>query len=120
MKIKLNKMRFHSYIGYFEQERVVGQDILVSIVLTLPEKDVSAYLADDLEQTVNYGEVYQLIADLIQNNHEIKLLETLAAMMIEQIHAHFPDQIDLVQVQIEKLNLPIDGILDSAEVELAG
>ncbi|WP_419155287.1 dihydroneopterin aldolase [Weissella minor] len=120
MKIKLNSMRFHSFIGFFEAERSVGQDITVTITLDVPSKPFEVYLKDDLSQTINYGVVFDVVANLAEGKHEVKLLETLAAQMIQAIHTQFPNQIDCVTVQIKKYNLPIDGILDNAEIELAG
>ncbi|WJI90548.1 dihydroneopterin aldolase [Weissella viridescens] len=120
MKIKLNDLQFHSYIGFYAAEREVGQDITVNVTLTLPDCPLETYLTDDLTQTVNYGDVYDLIATMATAKNETKLIETLAARMIQTIHRQFPNEIELVTVRIKKHNLPIAGILDSAEIELEG
>lgn len=71
-----------------------------------------------MSETINYGVVFDVVANLAEGKHEVKLPETLAAQMIQAIHTQFPDQIDCVTVQIKKYNLPIDGILDNAEKEM--
>ncbi|RRG18377.1 dihydroneopterin aldolase [Weissella viridescens] len=120
MKIKLNDMQFHSYIGFYPAEREVGQDITVNLTLTLPDRPLETYLSDDLTQTVNYGDVYDLVTAMATAKNEIKLIETLAAQMIQAIHQQFPNEIEQINVRIKKHNLPINGILDSAEIELVG
>ena len=61
--------------------------------------------------------VDDLVADYIKKCRA-DLIETLAFDIVELIKASSPDKIDTVKVNIRKLQVPINGLLDSAEVEL--
>lgn len=118
LKIKLNQMLFHAHIGVYEAEREVGQDIIIDVELIAKNIDNELLLEDKLENTINYGPVYKMAADIVSRPN-IKLIETLAATILGGINAEYGSQLDDVIVKIKKKNLPIDGVLDSAEVEVS-
>lgn len=112
LKIKLNNMRFHSYIGVFPEEKVLGQDLSIDLCVTLKGQ----VNADNLDETLSYAVFYDIIADYIKETRA-DLIETLAIEIADKIKAVNPEKIDRVKVNVRKLNLPINGILDSAEIE---
>ena len=112
-KIKLNNMRFHSYIGVFPEEKKLGQNIAIDLEVTIK----ASVSRDELDETVSYAVFYDLVADYIKKCRA-DLIETLAFDIVELIKASSPDKIDTVKVYIRKLQVPINGLLDSAEVEL--
>ncbi|KRL66930.1 dihydroneopterin aldolase [Companilactobacillus versmoldensis] len=117
LKIKLNQMKFHAHIGVYPAEREIGQDIIINVELHLKDISTSTLLEDKLENTINYGPIYKMITKIVSQT-DIKLIETLATLILEQIKQSYPGQLDNIIVNIKKLNLPIDGIIDSAEVEV--
>ena len=57
--ITLNGLRFYAYHGVLPQERNVGGDYILSLRLGY---DISrAMQSDDVSDTLNYAEVYQLV-----------------------------------------------------------
>ncbi|AKP68443.1 hypothetical protein ABM34_08305 [Companilactobacillus ginsenosidimutans] len=111
-------MQFHAHIGVYPEERAVGQDIIVNVELDAKPVDNEVLLEDKLENTINYGPVYKMVAEIV-SRPEIKLIETLAVTILQSIKADYSDQLDNVIVSIKKKNLPINGIIDSAEVEVS-
>ena len=61
-KIYLENLEFFAYHGVFDHEKENGQTFFVSV--TLDVDLTSAGQTDDLDETVNYGEVYDIIADV--------------------------------------------------------
>ena len=61
-KIYLRNVRFHAIHGVLPQERIVGNDYLVNLVLDYDFS--SAMKTDDLQGTLNYAEVYQKVSSL--------------------------------------------------------
>lgn len=110
--IKLNNMAFHAHIGVLPEEQVVGQSLQIDLITQI-EADPKH---DDLSTTVSYGDFYQKVQTIVTNHH-VKLIETLAQMIITQIKALDP-RIGKTTVRIRKLGLPIDGVLDSVEIEM--
>ncbi|MCR8969029.1 dihydroneopterin aldolase [Facklamia sp. 7083-14-GEN3] len=114
-KIKLNNMRFYSHIGYFPEEKKLGQNIAVDLTVTMK----ASVTRDDLNETVSYAHFYDLIAEYVQKTR-VDLIETVAFDLLDLIKQSNPQLISQVKVNVRKLQLPIDGILDSAEIELEG
>ncbi|EHR38366.1 dihydroneopterin aldolase [Facklamia languida CCUG 37842] len=115
MKIKLNNMQFYSHIGVFPEEKKLGQRLAIDLEVTLSQ----SISRDDLDETVSYATFYQVVADYIQTCRA-DLIETVALDLLDQIKAVSPQKIDKVKVNVRKLYLPIQGILDSAEIEVEG
>lgn len=111
-------MQFHAHIGVYQEERIVGQDVLINIELVVDQPDLEKLSQDELENTINYGPIYQLTKKTVSRT-DIKLIETLATLIMTSIQKEYQDKLDNVIVSVKKKNLPIDGILDSAEVEVS-
>jgi dihydroneopterin aldolase len=111
-------MQFHAHIGFYEEERVIGQDVVINVELVLADKNYRDLLDDELENTINYGPVYKMVAEIV-SRPDIKLIETLAATILDAIKQSYDGELDNIIVKIKKMNLPIDGIIDSAEVEVS-
>lgn len=81
-KIYLDQLEFFAYHGCLEQEKKEGQTFYISVTLeldlTLAAED------DDLAKTVNYGAVYDMVADITLNN-KFELIEKLAYTIINRI-----------------------------------
>ncbi|MBG9979782.1 dihydroneopterin aldolase [Facklamia sp. DSM 111018] len=112
-KIKLNNMLFHSYIGVFPEEKKLGQNIAIDLTVKIK----SSVTRDDIDETVSYAVFYDKIAEYIKESRA-DLIETMAFEIIDLIKQASPDKIESVKVNLRKLQVPIDGILDSAEVEM--
>ena len=113
-KIHLNDMHFYSYHGCFEEERIVGTHF--SVDCTLEMDCIEAAKHDDLTQTINYQDVYLLIAQEMKQPSAI--LEHVAYRIIRQLHSQFP-KIEKASVWIHKLNPPLGGKIGKASVEIS-
>lgn len=110
-KISFNKIRFHAYHGVMEQERRVGNDFEVSITVDYPFE--AAMESDNLDDTLNYAMLYDVIAAEMQQPS--KLLEHVAGRIIAAVQKQFP----LVKggtVTVSKLTPPIKGEMASVSV----
>ena len=109
-------MKFHSYIGVFPEEKIVGQNIEVDLIVTM-EQDFTE--SDKIEDTLSYADFYVLIEEIVKESR-VDLIETLAMEMIHAIKKNGKEKIKKVQVNIRKLAVPMNGIFDHVEVEMEG
>lgn len=111
--IILDGIELYAYGGVTEAERQIGQRYRVRVVIGA---DLSAAgVSDDLEDTIHYGEVYRCVADALRE-HPFRLLEAAAERAASRILSRFPAR--TVNVRLEKLLPPIDGVVASAAVEI--
>lgn len=112
-RIGLDGMVFYGYHGVNEEEKRLGQRFTVDIVMTV---DVSqAGESDRLGDTVNYAAVYRAVKEIIEGPHH-DLIESLAEETARTLLERFPIQETLVRVS--KPDVPINGTLDRAWVEV--
>ncbi len=106
--ISLSGLRFYAYHGAEPQEAVVGAWYTVDI--TIKADATAAILKDDLNGTVNYAQV----TDVVKQQMQIRsaLLEHVAGRIAGSILNLFP-AVDSVTVTVSKVNPPV-GIPCSA------
>lgn len=114
LQIRLSRLRFYAFHGVLPQERTVGGDYEVSLLLTLRNAE-AALLHDELEGTVNYAEVFELVRQ--EMGIAACLLEHLAHRIATRLLAKF-DKIEEVEVSITKVNPPMGADCAGAEVVL--
>ncbi len=112
-KIILDSMRFHAFHGVMPHEKQVGNEFEVSLALDV---DVaSAVESDQISDTINYAELYELVkAEMAVPSG---LIEHVAGRILKRIKAEFPG-ISSMEVRVAKLNPPVGGVMDRAEVVL--
>ncbi|WP_419882638.1 dihydroneopterin aldolase [Peribacillus sp. B-H-3] len=113
-KIYLNRMEFYGYHGVFPEENKLGQRFAVDV---LAETDLSAAgNSDSLEDSVNYGEIYQVCKDIVEGM-TFKLVESIAENIAKEMLLKFP-KIQSVTVKVIKPDPPIPGHYQSVAVEI--
>lgn len=112
--ISLRRLRFHARHGVGELERVVGGDYEVSVRLRCHVDE--ALRSDRVEDTVNYAEVYAIVAR--EMSRPAALIEHVAYRIGRAIRAAFPGRVAAVRVTIAKLNPPMGTDGGEAEVEV--
>ena len=112
--IKLEGMRFRSFIGVYTDEQAHGNDFLVDITIT-SEKITSTH--DQVEDTLDYVRVYRIAEGVMAERY--LLLETAVQEIIKRIRELNFD-INVVRVRVAKLNPPVGGDMHSVSVEMEG
>lgn len=113
--ISLVGVILYGYHGARPEERTLGQRFVVDVDL---EADLqSAAATDALEATINYSEVYALVAELVEGE-PVNLLETLGDRVARAVFARFP-QVERVRIRIAKPGVAIAGaVLREAAVTI--
>ena len=105
-------MEFYSYHGCFEEERKIGTWFNVDLSM---EVDTSkAEETDNLDDTVNYQAVYQVVKREMMVSS--KLLEHVARRILTAVQKEFPT-ISYAWIKIKKMNPPLGGKMESVSVE---
>lgn len=108
--ITLNSLRFRGYHGLFSEEKKIGNEFTVQLTVTYhPPKEIIT----DLNDTLDYGKLYQLVSDEIKKPRA--LLETFVMEVASLIHQRHPN-IYSVEMAITKLAVPIVGFEGAATV----
>jgi dihydroneopterin aldolase len=112
-EIILKDMYFFAYHGLLPQEAVVGNDFIVNLTLSV---DITrAIETDDVNDTVNYADVYQMVKAEMQQRSN--LLEHVAGRIAHRLLHDFPS-VTSVDIQVEKLNPPMKADIHSAAIHL--
>jgi dihydroneopterin aldolase len=112
-KIVLAGLEFYAYGGVSHAEREIGQRYRAHIELQL-DLEIAAR-TDDLNATISYAEVTQLVLRTARSQ-TFQLLESLTARIADAILATFP--VAVVTVQVQKLLPPVDAVVAYAAIEL--
>ncbi|MBD3233926.1 MAG: dihydroneopterin aldolase [candidate division Zixibacteria bacterium] len=112
-RILIKNIKLYGHCGTTEAERTTG---------ALYEIDAAVYysgetygIADDIEHTVDYTELYGCIADSFQNE-TYKLIESAAERIADAALKRF-NLIDKVEISLRK-RPPFDASLDYVEVRI--
>lgn len=111
-KVALREVRFFSPIGFYEEEQVVGNEFFVNVEVTFPFQNSDA---EDLSNTVNYEELYQILVEVMTPKR--KLLESALEDMLDLIVKKYSFT-ESIRVSIRKINPPFGGDLANSEVTL--
>jgi dihydroneopterin aldolase len=113
-KVILNNLSFYGYHGVLEEENKLGQKFFIDLELYADLQPAGE--SDDLEQAINYAEVYDLVEDICEQE-SYDLIEALAENIAQQILAK-QDLVEEVLVRIKKPEAPVEGIFDYMGVEI--
>lgn len=114
-KIKIYDLEIFAKHGVYPEENVLGQKFVISAVLHTSTR--KAGITDELEYSVNYGEVCHFIKRFVEDN-TWKLLERVAERLAEELLLEFP-LLDRVDLEIKKPWAPIGLPLDTVSVEIS-
>lgn len=115
--IQLNEMTFFAPIGVYPEEKILKNEIVVQVKLSM------LHLLDvkTLNNTIDYSEIYLLIEKEVQQACDL-LEDTLQRILIS-IRDYIKDQKDLafhvnaIHASITKKNPPIQGQIASVTIE---
>ena len=113
-KVELVGMEFFGYHGCMQEERAIGQRFYVDVAMYL---DLGpAGKSDDLQQTVNYAEVFSE-AQAIVEGEPYTLLEAVAEQIAETLFEKHP-LIERLRITVHKPYAPIPGKFADAAVTI--
>jgi dihydroneopterin aldolase len=111
--IEITGLSLYTHHGVSEAEREVGQRLVLDLRLDVGESD--ATVTDSIEDTVDYGEVCQLVA-LIAQQRSHKTLERLCSTIADRLLADY--ELEGVWVKATKPEPPIALAVDEVSVEI--
>lgn len=113
-RIFLRGMRFMACHGVLPHEREVPQPFEVDVEMGLDLR--AAGESDDLDDTVNYAEVYDVVSTVLTVTRKY-LIEALAEEIADDLLRDF-DSLRWVRVTVHKPAAPIDGIFSDVGVTI--
>jgi dihydroneopterin aldolase len=104
--IQLANLKFFSFHGIYEEEKILGNNFEVSVDISLEtEENITT-----MQQTINYASVYEIIKQRMAI--PTALLETLAQDLALKIY-EYDNRIKSITVTVEKKNPPISNMQGS-------
>jgi 7,8-dihydroneopterin aldolase/epimerase/oxygenase len=111
--IEIVGLSLYTHHGVTAAEREIGQRLVFDVRFDVGEPD--ALVTDRVEDTVDYGEVCQVIA-LIAQQRSYKTLERLCAVIADRLSSQFGA--DSVTVKASKPEPPIPLPVEEVSVEV--
>lgn len=111
--IHIDGIRLHARHGVLPQEQLTGNDYIINVRVGY---DISrAMQTDDVVDTFNYAEVYNIIKE--EMNIPSKLIEHVAGRIADRLMDSYAD-ISSVMLRITKGNPPMGADCNGAGVEI--
>ena len=114
-QITIEKLTVFGNHGVYPEENKLGQKFLVSLVLYTDTR--KAGMSDELESSINYGDVSQYVKQFFEEN-TFKLIERVAEKLAEGMLLRY-SLLEKVDVKIEKPWAPIAIPVESVGVEIS-
>jgi len=111
--IHLHQLQIHAYHGLYEEEKVLGNDFIIDLTVEYQPADLPVL---ELEQTINYVSLYELVQQHMQV--ATPLLETVVSNIAMDILAQFSLS-EQVNISIRKLHPPIAQFTGATGVSLS-
>ena len=111
-KIYLKNIRLYAYHGCMDEEKKIGSDYVVNIVVDT-ELNLSSK-TDSLKDTVDYVALHTIVKT--EMKQRAKLLEHVADRIIKRILMEFPE-VNKAKVKVAKKNPPIGGNVEEVAVK---
>lgn len=116
-RLALKGLKFHAFHGCFGFEREQGGEYEVDFevlqegsaqISPVARPDLlSASVSDDLDDTLDYSEIYSIISGVMSSPSN--LIEKVAGSIMSDVSERYPG-LGKVSVTVRKLHPPIEGI----------
>ena len=111
--VHIDGIRLHARHGVLPQEQLTGNDYIINVRAGY---DISrAMQTDDVADTLNYAEVYNIIKE--EMNIPSKLIEHVAGRIADRLMDSYAD-ISSVMLRITNCNPPMGADCNGAGVEI--
>ncbi len=108
--INLHNLKFYSFHGVLEEEKLSGNDYEVNADVEFHEEEAVIH---SLSQTINYVDLFEIIKDRMQKPSP--LLETVVMDIGKEISEKYTS-VRSINISLKKLHPPIEGINGSVGV----
>ena len=102
--IHLNDLKFHSFHGLYEEEKILGNDFIINASVDFREE---LTIITSINDTINYINIYNIIEQRMEM--PTPLLETVIMEMGNEIRKQF-QQINSIKISIFKMHPPVKGM----------
>jgi dihydroneopterin aldolase/2-amino-4-hydroxy-6-hydroxymethyldihydropteridine diphosphokinase len=114
-QIKIQGLQVFANHGVYPEENALGQKFVINAVLYTDTRQ--AGLTDQLELSINYGEVSQHITRFLKE-HTFKLLERAAELLARELLLTYP-LLQKIDLEIQKPWAPVGLPLDTVSVAIS-
>lgn len=112
-KIIIEDLKIYAFHGVLPEETIIGTYYLINLEI---HSDISkAAISDDLNDTINYAEVNEIIHS--EMKVPSKLLEHVIGRIFAKLEKAFP-QISFMKMKLTKTNPPMKGEMKGVSVEM--
>lgn len=111
--IALKSIEFFAYHGYYAIEQKTGHTFIVDVDVDI---DTFDEVSDDIEDTVNYEELYNIVDQCMKETE--KLLETVVYKILERIKIKYPHALH-TKVTLQKIRPQLGGKVDRAVITMS-
>lgn len=109
--VRLINAVFYAHHGVMQEEHRIGGRYEVDVVMDVNFEDAAE--KDDLELTVDYEAIYQVVHKMVTQN-QFYLIEKLAYLIALEVLGTYAI-VSAVEVTVRKPNPPVGGPCDRAE-----
>ncbi|MCL2045905.1 MAG: 2-amino-4-hydroxy-6-hydroxymethyldihydropteridine diphosphokinase [Oscillospiraceae bacterium] len=113
-KINIKNLEIFAKHGVYSEENVLGQKFIISCTLYTDLR--SAGLKDELEKSLDYGQIITSIKEIVENN-VYKLIETVAQSIADGLLEE-NEMLKQVWVEVKKPWAPVAAHLETVSVEI--
>lgn len=114
-KICLSGMSFYGYHGVLPEEKEKGQCFFIDCVLYFDA--APAAQSDDLADTVDYANVYEIVKHIAEEEC-FDLIERLAGEINKKVMEQFP-KILCIETTVHKPDAPMEGTFSDVSVTVS-
>lgn len=111
--ITLDEMEFRASHGCYEMEKIVGNRFTVNLSITAEIGDAAR--TDDINGTINYLRVYEIVEKQMAVPSDI--IENVALRILDAVYEEF-DTIMHAEVTVSKLAPPLGGKIKKVSATL--
>ena len=113
-QIRILGINAFGYHGVLPHETVEGQEFIVDLAVDLDLR--AASLSDDLNETINYADLAQIVHNNIVGQ-PVQLIERLAGRIADEIVASYKE-ITAVHVTVHKPHAPVNVSFEDISVTI--
>ncbi|MDD4820145.1 MAG: dihydroneopterin aldolase [Flavobacteriales bacterium] len=113
-KIKLCGVKTYAFHGCMDAEANIGAYYKTDVIMDVDVVDAAKN--DDLDKTVNYA----IVNDIILSQMAIRshLIENVCLRILKEVKKAYP-QVEHIKVKVTKIAPPVSGSAEGATVELS-